>query len=194
MRPSSSRSLLLALATCLLACALGTWRWLPQVPGWLLGLQFLAAGVLAGVALSSGAGAGTGCGAAPRALQRRYTREMLVALGAYAALLVVSLLWLRHVQGPLPRALVALLPVPPIALVLRAMVRYVRGVDELQQRIELEAVCIAAAGVSLAYMTGGFLQAAGVVAVPASAAMLWVFPLVCGGYGLAKAVVARRYR
>ncbi|KLI97071.1 hypothetical protein WQ56_17340, partial [Luteimonas sp. FCS-9] len=114
MRPSSSRSLLLALATCLLACALGTWRWLPQVPGWLLGLQFLAAGVLAGVALSSGAGAGTGCGAAPRALQRRYTREMLVALGAYAALLVVSLLWLRHVQGPLPRALVALLPVPPI--------------------------------------------------------------------------------
>ena len=91
-------------------------------------------------------------------------------------------------------ALVALLPVPPIALVLHAMIGYIRDIDELQQRIELEAICIAAAGVSLAYMTGGFLQGARVIDVPASAAMLWVFPAICGVYGLAKLVVARRYR
>ena len=75
-----------------------------------------------------------------------------------------------------------------------AEMHFVRGVDELQQRIEFEAVCIAAALVAFAYMTAGFLQAARVIDVPASAAMLWVFPLLCGTYGIAKAVIARRYR
>ena len=44
------------------------------------------------------------------------------------------------------------------------------------------------------YLAGGFLQAAKVVDVPASAAMIWVFPLVCLVYGLAKILVARRFR
>ena len=43
-------------------------------------------------------------------------------------------------------------------------------------------------------MSGGFLQAAKVIDVPASAAMIWVFPLVCLCYGVAKAVVARRFQ
>ena len=92
------------------------------------------------------------------------------------------------------RALVALAPLPPIAAALRAIVRYIRDADEMQQRIELEAVCVATALVSLLYMAGGFLQAAKVIDVPAAAAMIWMFPLVCFTYGLAKVVVARRYR
>jgi hypothetical protein len=83
--------------------------------------------------------------------------------------------------------------VPPIAMTLRAMIRYIRDVDELQQRIELQAVSFAAAFVSLLYLTAGLLQAAKVLDIPASAAMIWVFPLVCLAYGLAKTVVSRRY-
>jgi len=74
------------------------------------------------------------------------------------------------------------------------MIRYIRDVDELQQRIELQAVSFATACVSLLYLTGGLLQAARVLDVPASAAMIWVFPLVCLAYGLAKIAVSRRYR
>ncbi|MNP79365.1 hypothetical protein D3C76_1771820 [compost metagenome] len=73
------------------------------------------------------------------------------------------------------------------------MIRYIRDVDELQQRIELEAVSFATAFVSVVYLTGGFLQSAKVIDVPSNVAMIWVFPLVCLAYGLAKAVVARRY-
>ena len=91
-------------------------------------------------------------------------------------------------------ALVALLPVPPIAFALRAIVRYIRDSDEMQQRIELEAVCIATALVSLLYLAGGFLQTAKVIDLPAGAVLIWLFPLVCLTYGLAKVVVARRYR
>jgi hypothetical protein len=134
------------------------------------------------------------CDAAPPALRRRYTRELMSAMGLYVVLLVLSLFLLRAVELPLLRALVALLPVPAIVLMLRAMIRYIRDVDELQQRIELEAVSFATAFVSLVYLTGGFLQSAKVIDVPSNVAMIWVFPLVCLSYGLAKAVVMRRYR
>jgi len=157
------------------------------------------AGVLLGVALGLVLAAvlqrlmPEGCDSAPPALRRRYTREVMVAMGAYVVLLLASTLLLKRVDEPLLRAAVALLPVPPIVLMLRAMIRYIRDVDELQQRIELEAVSFATAFVSLVYLTGGFLQVARVIDVPSAAAMIWVFPLVCLSYGLAKAVVVRRY-
>jgi hypothetical protein len=47
--------------------------------------------------------------------------------------------------------------------------------------------------VSLGYLAAGFLQTAKVIDVPSGAAMIWVFPLVCLAYGLAKAAVSRRY-
>lgn len=134
-----------------------------------------------------------GCDAAPAALRKRYTREVMLAMAGYVVLLVVSMLLLKRIDDTALRALVALLPVPPMVLVLRAMVRYIRDVDELQQRIELEAVSFATAFISLVYLTGGFLQSAKVIDVPSNVAMIWVFPLVCVAYGLAKAVVARRY-
>jgi len=133
------------------------------------------------------------CDTAPPALRRRYSREMMVAMGTYVVLLVLSIALLKRVEGTALRACIALLPVPSIAMTLRAMIRYIRDVDELQQRIELQAVSFAAAFVSLLYLTGGLLQAARVLDIPASAAMIWVFPMVCLAYGLAKIVVSRRY-
>ena len=133
------------------------------------------------------------CDTAPLALRRRYSREMMIAMSAYVVLLVLSILLLKRVEGTALRACIALLPVPPIAMTLRAMIRYIRDADELQQRIELQAVSFAAAFVSLLYLTGGLLQSARVLDVAASAAMIWVFPLVCLTYGLAKIVVSRRY-
>ncbi|TWH09651.1 MULTISPECIES: hypothetical protein [Pseudoxanthomonas] len=135
------------------------------------------------------------CEAAPTDLRRRYTREILLAMAAYMVMVVATVSVLRDggPEGPL-RALVALLPVPPIAFVLRAMVRYIRDADEMQQRIELEAVSIATALVALLYMSGGFLQAAKVIDLPAAAVMIWVFPLLCATYGVAKFLVMRRYQ
>ncbi|WP_125076417.1 hypothetical protein [Pseudoxanthomonas sp. SGT-18] len=133
--------------------------------------------------------------AAPADLRRRYTREILLAMAAYMVMVVATVSVLRDggPEGPL-RALVALLPVPPIAFVLRAMVRYIRDADEMQQRIELEAVSIATTLVALLYMSGGFLQAAKVIDLPAAAVMIWVFPLLCATYGVAKFLVMRRYQ
>ncbi|CAN5653446.1 hypothetical protein BH23PSE2_BH23PSE2_05890 [soil metagenome] len=138
--------------------------------------------------------ASNACDAAPPALRRRYTRELALGMGVYVLMVFVSVWLLKQVDDALLRAVIALLPVPPVALVVRAMIRYVRDADEMQRRIELEAVSIATAFVSLLYMSGGFLQAARVIDLPASAAMIWLLPLVCLGYGVAKALVMRRYQ
>ena len=158
-----------------------------------------AVGIVFGTALGLAAAAALrrlmpdGCDAAPAKLRKRYTREVMLAMAGYVVLLVLSILLLKRVEDGLLRTLIALLPVPPMMLVLRAMIRYIRDADELQQRIELEAVSFATAFISLVYLTGGFLQSAKVIDVPSNVAMIWVFPLVCLSYGLAKAVVARRY-
>ncbi len=186
---------LLALAAALGVAAFALSRLLPGgLPGVAGAALYGTALMLAFAALLRG-GLPDACESAPTALRRRYTRELFAAMAVYVLLLLVSVWLLRHVEleGGL-RAAVALLPVPPIALALRAMVRYIRDVDEMQQRIELEAVSIATAFVCLLYMTGGFLQAARVIDIPASAALIWLFPLVCFSYGLAKVLVNRRYR
>lgn len=135
-----------------------------------------------------------GCDDSTPGLRRRYLREFVPAMVAYVVLLFVSLMLLKRVEEQAVRAMVALLPVVPIALVLRAIVRYIRDTDELQRQIELEAVSIATALVSLLYLAGGFLQLAKVIDIPAGVAMIWMFPLVCMVYGLVKVVVARRFQ
>lgn len=127
------------------------------------------------------------------ALRRRYLREFLPPMLGYVLALFASLWLLKRVDEPWLRAVVALLPLPPIVFAMRAIVRYIRDTDELQRRIELEAVSIATALVSLLYLGAGFLQSAKVIDIPASAAMIWVFPLVCLSYGVIKTVVSRRY-
>ena len=134
------------------------------------------------------------CDEGTPALRSRYLREFLPAMAAYVVILFFSVWLLKRVDEPGLRALVALMPVPAIGMALRAIIRYIRDVDELQQRIELEAVSFAAAFVSMVYVTGAFLQLAKVIDIPSGVAMVWVFPLICASYGLAKIVVARRYR
>ncbi|GAB2518673.1 hypothetical protein [Lysobacter humi (ex Lee et al. 2017)] len=131
---------------------------------------------------------------ATRAVSRRYLRESLPAMLAYVGVLMLSVWLLKRVDAVGLRAVVALLPALPIAIALRATARYIRDLDELQRRIELEALALGSVATGFGYMTGGFLQGAKVIEISAAGAMFWMFPLLCIGYGIARCVVARRYR
>ncbi len=130
---------------------------------------------------------------ATRDLMRRYRREFVPPMLAYLAVMLVWKRLLDAVDSTALRFVVALLPVMLVALVMRALVRFVRDSDELQRRIELESIAIAALLVAGAYMACGFLQSARLIDVPASAAMLLVFPAICLGYGVVKVFISRRY-
>ncbi|KGU57272.1 membrane protein [Xanthomonas phaseoli pv. phaseoli] len=126
-------------------------------------------------------------------LAQRYYREFGIPMVLYVLVMLFWRYLLGQVGSNWARVLIALLPAVLIVLVIRAVARYVRDSDEMQRRIELEAIAIAAGLVSGAYMTAGFLQAAELIDVPASAAMLWVFPLLCAIYGITKSIHARRF-
>ena len=128
------------------------------------------------------------------AASRRYQRAMWPTMIAYSLVLFASLWWLRRGIEPVAlRALVAVAPVLPLLFFLRTALRYLREIDELQRRIETEAIGVASLLVSMLYFAGGLLQKAEVVDIDAAAAMIWVFPLLCLSYGIAKMRLTKRY-
>ncbi len=190
----SSSNLMGGTAVLLGALGLLLPQWVPGMPRAVTVILVLSALMLLLMAIAWRGRSSDACDVARPGLQRRYTRELLVSMTAYMLVLFASIWLLKHVDALPLRAAIALAPVLPIGFAMRAMVRYVRDTDEMQRRIELEAISIATLFVSMLYMTAGFLQSAKVIDIPASAAMIWVFPLVCFSYGLAKAFVARRYQ
>ena len=130
-----------------------------------------------------------------QAAGRRYLSALWPAMVVYSLTLFASIYLIRRGIESVPlRGLVAVLPVLPIGWVMLAALRYLREVDELQRRIETEAIGAASLLVSLLYFAGGLLQMAKVIDIEAGVAMIWVFPSLCLVYGVAKMILARRYQ
>ena len=125
---------------------------------------------------------------------KRYIGALLPIMLGYSLVLSASIWWIKRGIESVPlRALVAVLPALAIVLLMRAALRYLREIDELQRRIETEAIGIASLLVSVLYFAGGLLQKAKVIDIDSAAAMIWVFPLLCMTYGIAKMILTRRY-
>ena len=127
-----------------------------------------------------------------RAAQRRYLREFFPAMAAYVLLLFVSLALFEHVHAVPLRVVIVLLPVLPIVFVVRAMVRLVLGSDELERRLQLEAISIASMSVGLLSFAAAFLHGAGLL--PIDNGLMWVLPALFAAYGMANWWVRRRFR
>jgi len=130
-----------------------------------------------------------------RAVHKRYLREFIPAMLAYVALILLFGTLGPKTEGMAWRVLLALLPLLPVALVIRAIVRVIRDQDELERRIDLEAIAIAAMSTGFGYFSFGLLLSAGVGwEVGADAVAVWVMPCLFASFGVAKLLIARRYR
>jgi hypothetical protein len=131
---------------------------------------------------------------AMRAVHKRYLREVVPAMLAYVILLFVSVGWLRTLEGTAVRAAVTLLPVLPVAFVIRAMVRVIRDQDEFERRIDLESIAIAGGIGGFGFFTYGMLLNAQVIAAPpAEAVAIWVLPVLMGCFGVCKCATRLYY-
>ena len=92
---------------------------------------------------------------------RQYRREFGAALAAYAAVLVPTIFLINANQDAAWRFPVAVLPMIPLVFALVVWVRLFRRMDELQQRMALEALAFAFGGTALITFSYGFLQGAG---------------------------------
>lgn len=125
---------------------------------------------------------------------RQYTRDMLLASLAYAVTIVGAVFVLQSFDPPRwVQVLLALAPVGPALLMLRAYQRQLDRLDEFLRRIQTESLLLAAGIVGFGTFTYGFLQSfAGFPAIPD--VLLWVLPAMCMVWGLAQVFVRRRYQ
>ena len=124
---------------------------------------------------------------------RRADRLLLATgIAAFATYFGARFL-LKQPDAPFPVA-IALIPVPFFVLFILAAVRMSRGLDELEQRIHLEALAFAFPAVLVVLLTLGLLQVAGVSLNSAdwSYRHVWAFAFVFYFAGLALA--RRRYQ
>jgi hypothetical protein len=125
---------------------------------------------------------------------RHYLRDFIPAMVGYTLALPISITLLLRVPMPLLlRVAAALLPMLPMVFVVRAIVRHVQRIDELQQRIQIQAIAIASVLVGMLTFGVGFLQNARLLPSPPWL-MLWVLPCMIWTWGLASALIARRFR
>lgn len=124
------------------------------------------------------------------AANRRYALEFALSMVAYAVILTASVTVINHGVSPALRLVFALLPLVPIAFVFAAVVRYVGSIDELQRRIHIESLALAAGITALLAITYGFLETVGFPHLSA----WYAYAAVMAAWLVSTPFVARRYR
>ena len=124
----------------------------------------------------------------------RWGRQLAIdtgfALAAYAVILPASLWLLRTNPDASWRLPMAVAPAVPILFVVRAMLRGIRRMGELEQRIHAEALVIGFWGSAVAMFSYGFLVNAGFPQVN----WTWTWPVMLAIWGYGVASASRRYR
>ncbi len=123
-------------------------------------------------------------------VKKRYNREFALSMFAYVVILFISIALIKRMPDSPWRIPLALAPVGPIIFALAAFLRYLTGIDELQQRIQLQAIGFAAGAVSLLTFAYGLLENVGVPQL----SYIWIFPATTFLWGLGQAYFSRRYK
>lgn len=121
---------------------------------------------------------------------KRYSRELVAAFTAYAAVLVGTRWAIRafDIDGFALTALAAL-PMAPALAVTAVALRHFATMDELQRRVQIESFAASALLVGLVTFSLGFVED---VAVP-RVSMIWVFPTILAGWGVIAPILRQRY-
>ncbi|MBD5633828.1 MAG: hypothetical protein IAI49_05055 [Candidatus Eremiobacteraeota bacterium] len=130
------------------------------------------------------------CTPSERKSVRRYQIEMAGAALAYFVTLFVSVRYVDHLPLGALKTLVALLPMIGVVAMVLAFVRFTLRCDEMQRQTILVSGAISAIVTAVVTMCFGFLENAGVPAVP----MTFVWPIVGLVFGVSFPLVRRRYR
>jgi len=121
---------------------------------------------------------------------KRYLKEFGSSMAVYTIMVPVSIWLLKGHEHSSLRFLFAVLPVIPSAFAMWAAIRFFRGLDELQRRIQFEGLAFSFLATCLISLTWGFLQNAGFP----HADVIWVTPLLIVLWGIGLGISSRRYQ
>lgn len=122
---------------------------------------------------------------------RQYVIELSGAMGIYALLLVGANAAERALQ-PAGAAKLAINLVPMLGALAAAWVilRHLGRMDEMQRRIQFDAICLSFVGTALLTLAWGFGEGGGLPHLRA----FWVWPIMGAIWAVGVFVAQRRYR
>jgi hypothetical protein len=122
--------------------------------------------------------------------ERRYLKEIGSSMAVFTATVALSVWLLKgHEQSPV-RYLFAALPLIPSAFAIWSAIRFFRGLDELQRRIQFEGIAFSFLGTCLISLNWGVLQRAGLP----HADVTWVTLVMLALYSIGILIACRRYQ
>lgn len=121
---------------------------------------------------------------------RRYLLEFGAAMAGYVVVVLISGAVIRAHPDAGWRYVVAVTPLVPALAAAVAVLRHLGRIDELERRIQLEAVAFAALLTGLVTFTYGFAEGVGAP----SLSMVYVLPLLVALWGVGVGVATWRYR
>ena len=127
----------------------------------------------------------------PAIAHRRYLIRFVIAMAAYVALILWSVYTLKHNSPPQPwLAIIAGLPALPILGVGAALYFYLNDLDELQRRIQIEALAFGCSITVLIALSYGFLEEnGGLPHLPT----IWYFVIASMLWGIGVHISKRRH-
>ena len=123
--------------------------------------------------------------------EKRYLKRTLIAFGLYGAVIYATdSLLVNGNLSPAEATALALAPMLPVLLFVKAMLGFYRTLDELQRKVVADAIVAAACVVGFSSFAWGWLEIR--MAVP-TLPTIWVLPALFAAFGIALPVVSRRY-
>lgn len=127
-----------------------------------------------------------------RYTEKQYRRHMFSVMAIYVALMLLEWPHVRSVSSLPWKIAMALAPAIPVIIVIWLMAKRLMHSDELEQRLHLMALSVATGMICALTLIGGFLCAAGVIALDGDI-LIWVAPILSLIYGATHVWLRRRY-
>ena len=126
-----------------------------------------------------------------QSVAKTYKRTFLTAMIAYAVVLIASVFLIKH-SPPQAwwRIPLSLTPMIPIFFALRAFLRFFQRIDELQRRIQLEALALSFGVTCIVTFSYGLLEYAGFPAI----SWIWIPPFMIALWSVGTTIASQRYQ
>jgi hypothetical protein len=121
--------------------------------------------------------------------EKTYVLQTGGTIALYVLVLFISVQLMRGLGESPWKILAALLPIIPISMGLVTFLHFFKKMDELQKRIQLDALAFSFGATGLLTLTYGLLQNVGLPQI----SFIVVFPIMLALWGLGYFIAARRY-
>jgi peptidoglycan/LPS O-acetylase OafA/YrhL len=124
---------------------------------------------------------------------RRYYLHSVLPIAVMTLLLLMQPAALQRLEDPLAQTTFVLLPLAPMALVLRLLLRYLRECDELERQVEVSALGCSAIATLMVAAGCALLYGAGLLPLHGGEAAVAILLTQTAVYGAARLWLQRRY-